>query len=331
MLSGKGRHRRPRQAPALFVTAGVTGAGLALPLLGASGVQAADGATWDRVAECESDGVWSADTGNGFFGGLQLPLSTWESYGGTEYAKRPDLASRSQQIAVAERVLAAKGAEAWPACGVDGGLPPASMLDERPEKPERPDGTDDPSDPGQDAPGKGNASKSPEPGDTSTGDESPGDRTDPDPSASPGGGKKDDGDRGGSRTDRSRPDSDATPKADPSERERPPDGGSDGSAEDSGKGKSPDREGELGDTAHGYDPGGPTGPWGGDVGERPSRGDGDRDGRYRVQPGDNLSSIAEHEGVRGGWPALYEANHRQVGEDPDLILPGQLLQVDGRD
>ena len=60
MRSGNGKHRRPRQAPAVLVSAGATGAGLALPLLGAVGAQAADADTWDRVAHCESGGVWSA-------------------------------------------------------------------------------------------------------------------------------------------------------------------------------------------------------------------------------------------------------------------------------
>ena len=63
MLSGNGRHRRPRQAPALLVAAGVTGSAIAIPLLGATGASAASGTTWDKVAECESGGSWSADTG----------------------------------------------------------------------------------------------------------------------------------------------------------------------------------------------------------------------------------------------------------------------------
>ncbi|WP_309032971.1 transglycosylase family protein, partial [Streptomyces alfalfae] len=72
MLSGNGRHRRPRQAPALVVAAGVTGSAIAIPLLGATGAHAADGAAWDRVAECETGGAWSQNTGNGYYGGLQL-------------------------------------------------------------------------------------------------------------------------------------------------------------------------------------------------------------------------------------------------------------------
>ncbi|MEU6162011.1 transglycosylase family protein [Streptomyces sp. NPDC047130] len=122
MLSGNGRHRRPRQAPAVVVAAGVTGSALALPLFAASSAGAAEGATWDRVAECESGGAWSADTGNGFYGGLQLSQDQWEEHGGLSYASKPSEASRSQQIAVAERILAEQGATPWLACGAMNGL-----------------------------------------------------------------------------------------------------------------------------------------------------------------------------------------------------------------
>jgi len=122
MLSGNGRHRRPRQAPALLVAAGVTGSALAIPLLAATGASAASGTTWDRVAECESGGSWSANSGNGFYGGLQLTQADWEAYGGLTYAPSADQASRSQQIAVAESVLADRGAGVWDACALLSGL-----------------------------------------------------------------------------------------------------------------------------------------------------------------------------------------------------------------
>lgn len=115
MGSANGRHRRPRQAPAIVVAAGVTGSAIAIPLLGAAGAHAADATTWDRVAECESGGMWSADLGNGFYGGLQFSQDTWKSYGGEAYASRADLASRSQQIAVAEKVLDDQGHGRGPA------------------------------------------------------------------------------------------------------------------------------------------------------------------------------------------------------------------------
>jgi hypothetical protein len=101
----------------------VTGSAIAIPLLGVSAASAADVTTWDKVAECESGGVWSSDTDNGFYGGLQLAQETWEQYGGLEYAPRADLASRSQQIAVGEKVLATEGPKkVWPSCATVAGL-----------------------------------------------------------------------------------------------------------------------------------------------------------------------------------------------------------------
>lgn len=73
------------------------------------------GGAWDRIAQCEAGGNWHANTGNGYYGGLQFNLGTWRANGGTG---RPDQASREQQIAVAERVRAASGGYgAWPVCG----------------------------------------------------------------------------------------------------------------------------------------------------------------------------------------------------------------------
>lgn len=83
-----------------------------------------DGDTvWDQLAQCESGGNWAINTGNGYYGGLQFDLSTWAGYGGLEFAERPDLASREQQIIVAERLHAARGFQPWPACRIKLGLP----------------------------------------------------------------------------------------------------------------------------------------------------------------------------------------------------------------
>ena len=71
---------------------------------------------WDRLAACESTSNWRANTGNGYYGGLQEDMVFWRNYGGLEFAARPDLASRSAQILVAERGLARQGWGAWPAC-----------------------------------------------------------------------------------------------------------------------------------------------------------------------------------------------------------------------
>src|SRR4029077_5102048 len=78
------------------------------------------GANWSAIAACESGGNWSASTGNGFYGGLQFTEQTWLSYGGGQYAWSATLATKAQQIAVAERVLAGQGIGAWPACGAGG-------------------------------------------------------------------------------------------------------------------------------------------------------------------------------------------------------------------
>ena len=82
----------------------------------ASAPSVGDGSVWDTIAQCEATGNWAANTGNGFKGGLQFTDSTWAGFGGTEYAPSADQASREQQIAVAEKVQAAQGWGAWPAC-----------------------------------------------------------------------------------------------------------------------------------------------------------------------------------------------------------------------
>lgn len=75
---------------------------------------------WDAIAQCESGGNWSINTGNGYYGGLQFDSGTWLSNGGGDYASRADLASKDQQIAIAERVYAARGLSPW-ACGYAAG------------------------------------------------------------------------------------------------------------------------------------------------------------------------------------------------------------------
>lgn len=77
---------------------------------------------WDALAACESSGDWHVNTGNGYYGGTQQTLSFWRSFGGLRFAARPDLATREQQIAVAERGLAVQGWGAWPVCSVKAGM-----------------------------------------------------------------------------------------------------------------------------------------------------------------------------------------------------------------
>jgi len=98
-------------------------AAVAAPVIGlAAPAAAADDSTWDALAQCESSGNWAINTGNGYYGGLQFFQPTWEGFGGNQYASRADLATRSQQIAVAERVLEVQGWGAWPACSAQLGL-----------------------------------------------------------------------------------------------------------------------------------------------------------------------------------------------------------------
>ncbi|MEU1460287.1 transglycosylase family protein [Streptomyces sp. NPDC005727] len=117
LFSSKGKHRRPSKATRAIALAGVTGAAVAAPLMAAGNASAATTSEWDAVAQCESGGNWSINTGNGYYGGLQFSASTWAAYGGTQYAGQANQASKAQQIAVAEKVLAAQGKGAWPVCG----------------------------------------------------------------------------------------------------------------------------------------------------------------------------------------------------------------------
>ena len=117
LFSGKGKHRRPSKATRAAAIAGVTGVAIAAPLMAAGSASAATASEWDTVAQCESGGNWSINTGNGYYGGLQFSASTWAAYGGTAYAAQANQASKSQQIAVAEKVLASQGKGAWPVCG----------------------------------------------------------------------------------------------------------------------------------------------------------------------------------------------------------------------
>ncbi|MEV7427374.1 MULTISPECIES: transglycosylase family protein [unclassified Streptomyces] len=123
-MAATGRHRRYQPSrinrASLTVTAG--GAGMALPLIAAGAAHGASVDTWEKVAACESTSNWQINTANGYFGGLQFTQSTWEAYGGARFAARADLATKDQQIAIAEKVLKGQGAGAWPVCSVRAGL-----------------------------------------------------------------------------------------------------------------------------------------------------------------------------------------------------------------
>ncbi|WP_235457170.1 resuscitation-promoting factor [Williamsia sp. Leaf354] len=81
-----------------------------------------NGSVWDQLVQCESTGNWAINTGNGFYGGVQFDQNTWDRWGGQEYAPRADLATREEQIAIAEKTLAAQGWGAWPSCSAKLGL-----------------------------------------------------------------------------------------------------------------------------------------------------------------------------------------------------------------
>ncbi|MDT0413760.1 MULTISPECIES: transglycosylase family protein [Streptomyces] len=116
LFSGKAKHRR-RRTTRIVAFAGVTGAAIAVPLMATGSASAASTSTWDAVAQCESGGNWSINTGNGYYGGLQFSQSSWAAAGGTQYASRADLATKDQQIATAERLLDMQGPGAWSCAG----------------------------------------------------------------------------------------------------------------------------------------------------------------------------------------------------------------------
>ncbi|MGC5360602.1 transglycosylase family protein [Streptomyces sp. DT24] len=223
-MAANGRHRRyqPSRINRASLTVTVGGVGIALPLITAASAGAATTDVWEKVAACESTGNWHVNTGNGYFGGLQFTRSTWAAYGGTAYAARADLATRDQQIAVAEKVLKGQGPGAWPACSVRAGLT-----------------------------------------------------------------------RGGDSPD-------IAPQTERTERVAAPK-----------KAVTP-KKAAVPKTVT------PT--------SLPGKGD-----SYTVEHGDSLSGIAATEHVRGGWQRLYATNREVVGENPNLILPGQRLSLDTAD
>jgi hypothetical protein len=324
MLSGNGRHRRPRQAPALLVAAGVTGSAIAIPLLGAGAASAADGLNWDRVAECESGGSWSQNSGNGYYGGLQLTQEDWEKYGGLDYASSADQASRGQQIAVAEKILADQGVGAWRTCGLLAGLdqdaPPASV---------------DTGVAGDSASGVSGSSDSSESGDSSASSPSSS------PSAGANGEKGSDASVGesaipGKSTD-SRTDSDSATDGGAGT-----DSGASPSASASPKSGEPDKSGQVGDASADADAKGGGRHRGASAEEGKGEARASESSGRHASRGLNAwggttadSSTVSNEGdspsradslaVGSGWGALYGLNEQLIGGDSALVLPGQEL------
>lgn len=324
MLSGNGRHRRPRQAPALLVAAGVTGSAIAIPLLGATGASAATGTTWDHVAECESGGSWSANDGNGYYGGLQMSQENWEKYGGLEYAKTADLASRNQQIAVAEKLLADQGIAAWPTCGLLNGL----SKDSSSADVDTGVGSATPSTSGSsESSGSSGSSGS---SNSSGSEESSGllgaldgSSASPSPSATPSGGddgssksaKKNSSGSEGSATEGAQP-SGSSPVVSPEEDEADKswqEGSSSALVDVGALGSGKHRGGSAEENA---------------TKSAASSAAGRHAARtYTVQEGDSLASIADSLGLDGGWRALYAENKDRIGVDPSNIVAGQTLDT----
>lgn len=118
MSSYRGKHRTQSRTARNLTKVAVASALVAAPMAMAAGTASADSVNWDAIAECESSGNWSTDTGNGYSGGLQFSQSTWEANGGSG---DPAAASREEQIRVAENTLDSQGIGAWPVCGAQGG------------------------------------------------------------------------------------------------------------------------------------------------------------------------------------------------------------------
>jgi len=359
LSSGNGRHRRPRPTPAAVVTvatAAATGAGIALPLLGATVAQAADNGTWDKVAVCETGGLWSANTGNGFYGGLAITQTTWNEFGGGEYADRPDLASRAQQITVAERILDALGPDAWPGCEKNTGLQKDKS------KPEVDPGTPSPKPtlPGLPLPTLPDVpqtpSGSPSGSTGSTGSAGSTGTSTANPTAPSQGDEDSDGSDGGSNTDPGWAPPTTAPTTPGDSQSATPPAGTPGSPATSvppaagtpSDGVTTPADGAQGGGRHAkpYSPtdeelaaadrasrtevystaGDPASATRGNSNKGDNSGTSGA-GTYRVDLGDTLSSIASGHGVPGGWHALYDTNHQVIGDDPNLIKPGQILNL----
>ncbi|WP_328427164.1 transglycosylase family protein [Streptomyces sp. NBC_00443] len=339
MLSGNGRHRRPRQAPALLVAAGVTGSAIAIPLLGAASASAADGTVWDKVAECESGGSWSTDEGNGRYGGLQLTQDDWEQYGGLDYAPRPDLASRSQQITVAQAILADQGTKPWGTCAVLNGLTPKNgsvdldtgVEGDSPSEVSGSSGLLDSSGSSNSSDSSGSSNSS----DSTDGPSSSSSSSSESPSASSESRRDSSSSPSSSPSSSSKADSSAKPDASPDAKDsqspdsspvETPDGDNqDNWVQDVGAWSLVDTSALTGEEAGSGRHRGPSASEGeaADPAAEPSG----RHASYKVRAGDTLASIADSLDLDGGWRALYDANKGAIGSDANDIAPGQTLDV----
>lgn len=334
MRSGNGRHRRPRQVPALVVTAGVTGSALALPLLAATSATAADTSTWDKVAECESGGAWSANFGSGAYGGLQFTQEEWQSAAWTRLRRAP----RPREPVAADRGGRAgarfdgpAGLAAVRGLGRTGPAEPrrtGGPRSARRQGPARPGAArpDDavPSTKGG-KPSTDYGSPTPSPSDTpflipdapSIGlpvmpapdvpTTPPVDPTLPGTTPTP-----------VDPTAPTLPVDPTAPTTPPVTPGLPPVSPTDPAAP--GAPETPETLGATPGVGNGKHRGAPAPESAGpsDVSSNPT---------YTVQAGDSLATIAVAKGVKGGWNGLYEANEQVIGEDANLIKPGQNLDL----
>ncbi|MEU6232574.1 transglycosylase family protein [Kitasatospora sp. NPDC047058] len=303
LFVGTGRHRRRTQAEKAIAVAGVAGVGLAMPILTAAGASAAPVSTWDAVAQCESGGNWSINTGNGFYGGLQFTSGTWKAYGGTSYAPQANQASKAQQISVAEKVLASQGPGAWPVCSQKAGLSkggaPAAVdtsTDSKPaaHQPAAPKPAQKPAQP------KPAQSKPAQPAQSQA--QKPAAQQYAQPQAQ-------------QQAQAPEFSGHAGWDADAKVYWYQNDGGwywtSHPGVYQQYAGQS---AGQQAPAAAQSAPAAPA------AQQRSGHG-------YTVQSGDTLAGIAAAHDVSGGWQTLYDGNRGTVGADPNLILPGQVLNL----
>ncbi|MGX1778294.1 transglycosylase family protein [Nocardia brasiliensis] len=128
-----GRHRRKSSDQRGFTRIAIIGSIISGGIAFAGNAGAAAQQDWDDLAECEAGGDWAINTGNGYYGGLQIASSTWAAHGGKEFGASADVASREQQIEIGQRILAAQGWGAWPACSASLNLSSRLTADDDPQ------------------------------------------------------------------------------------------------------------------------------------------------------------------------------------------------------
>ena len=259
---------RVLRSTAVVAAAGACSLGLA------SNASAASDSTWDNVASCESGNNWSTNTGNGYYGGLQFSQSTWDAYGGGQYAARADEASKSQQIAIAEKTLAGQGWGAWTCASIVGASGGVDL---------RSGSSSDSSNSSSDS-GSSNSSSS----DSSNSGSSNSSTSDSSNSGSSNSGSSNSDSSNSSNSDSSNSDSSSSDSS-----------SSDSSNSDSSSSDSTDSApAQQVSVSH----------------HSASSSSSHAAGSYTVQDGDTLFKIAAAQGISGGWEQLYQANQGEISD-----------------